>query len=47
VFDHPAQHAQDLTARTFYRVLDKLDTYEDRSLSFFPRLLRIVLVAQQ
>ncbi len=36
-----AQEAEDLTARTFYRALDKLDTYEDRGLPFSAWLFRI------
>jgi RNA polymerase sigma-70 factor (ECF subfamily) len=36
-----AQDAEDLTARTFYRALDKLDTYEDRGLPFSAWLFRI------
>jgi RNA polymerase sigma-70 factor (ECF subfamily) len=35
------QDAEDLTARTFYRGLDKLDTYEDRGLPFSAWLFRI------
>lgn len=35
------QDAEDLTARTFYRALDKLDTYEDRGLPFSAWLFRI------
>ena len=35
------QEAEDLTARTFYRALDKLDTYEDRGLPFSAWLFRI------
>jgi RNA polymerase sigma-70 factor (ECF subfamily) len=35
------QDTEDLTARTFYRVLDKLDTYEDRGLPFAAWLFRI------
>lgn len=36
-----AQDAEDLTARTFYRALDKLDTYEDRGFPFSAWLFRI------
>ena len=36
-----AQDAEDLTARTFYRALDRLDTYEDRGLPFSAWLFRI------
>jgi RNA polymerase sigma-70 factor, ECF subfamily len=36
-----AQDAEDITARTFYRALDKLDTYEDRGLPFSAWLFRI------
>ncbi|MBX3012053.1 MAG: sigma-70 family RNA polymerase sigma factor [Caldilineaceae bacterium] len=36
-----AQDAEDLTARTFYRALDKLHTYEDRGLPFSAWLFRI------
>ena len=36
-----AQDTEDLTARTFYRALDKLDTYEDRGLPFSAWLFRI------
>ena len=36
-----AQDAEDLTARTFYRALGKLDTYEDRGLPFSAWLFRI------
>jgi RNA polymerase sigma-70 factor (ECF subfamily) len=36
-----AQDAEDLTARTFYRALDKLNTYEDRGLPFSAWLFRI------
>ena len=35
------QEAEDLTARTFYRALEKLDTYEDRGLPFSAWLFRI------
>ena len=35
------QDAEDLTARTFYRALEKLDTYEDRGLPFSAWLFRI------
>ncbi|RIK29816.1 MAG: hypothetical protein DCC55_37745, partial [Chloroflexi bacterium] len=35
------QDTEDLTARTFYRALDKLDTYEDRGLPFSAWLFRI------
>lgn len=35
------QDAEDLTARTFYRALDKLHTYEDRGLPFSAWLFRI------
>jgi RNA polymerase sigma-70 factor, ECF subfamily len=35
------QDAEDLTARTFYRALDKLETYEDRGLPFSAWLFRI------
>ena len=35
------QDAEDLTARTFYRALDKLDTYVDRGLPFAAWLFRI------
>lgn len=35
------QDAEDLTARTFYRALDKLDSYEDRGLPFSAWLFRI------
>lgn len=35
------QDAEDMTARTFYRALDKLDTYEDRGLPFSAWLFRI------
>ncbi|MCL4833806.1 MAG: sigma-70 family RNA polymerase sigma factor [Caldilineaceae bacterium] len=38
---HNAQEAEDLTARTFYRALAKLDTYEDRGLPFSAWLYRI------
>ena len=36
-----AHDAEDLTARTFYRALNKLDTYEDRGLPFSAWLFRI------
>lgn len=36
-----AQDAEDLTARTFYKALEKLDTYEDRGLPFSAWLYRI------
>ncbi len=36
-----AQDAEDLTARTFYRALDRFDTYEDRGLPFAAWLFRI------
>ena len=36
-----AQDAEDLTARTFYRALDKLGGYEDRGLPFSAWLFRI------
>ena len=36
-----AQEAEDLTARTFYRALDKLDSYEDRGAPFAAWLFRI------
>ena len=36
-----AQDAEDLTARTFYRALGKLNTYEDRGLPFSAWLFRI------
>ncbi len=36
-----AQETEDLTARTFYRALDKLHTYEDRGLPFSAWLFRI------
>lgn len=36
-----SQDTEDLTARTFYRALDKLDTYEDRGLPFSAWLFRI------
>lgn len=36
-----AQDAEDLTARTFHRALDNLDTYEDRGLPFAAWLFRI------
>jgi RNA polymerase sigma-70 factor (ECF subfamily) len=35
------QDAEDLTARTFYRALEKLETYEDRGLPFGAWLFRI------
>jgi RNA polymerase sigma-70 factor (ECF subfamily) len=35
------QDTEDLTARTFYRALDKLDSYEDRGLPFSAWLFRI------
>ena len=35
------QEAEDLTARTFYRALDRLETYEDRGLPFSAWLFRI------
>lgn len=35
------QDAEDLTARTFYRALEKLDTYENRGLPFSAWLFRI------
>ncbi len=35
------QDTEDLTARTFYRALDKLHTYEDRGLPFSAWLFRI------
>lgn len=35
------QDTEDLTARTFYRALDNLDTYEDRGLPFAAWLFRI------
>lgn len=35
------QDAEDLTARTFYRALDRLETYEDRGLPFGAWLFRI------
>lgn len=35
------QETEDLTARTFYRALDKLETYEDRGLPFSAWLFRI------
>ena len=35
------QDAEDLTARTFYRALDRLDTYEDRGLPFAAWIFRI------
>jgi RNA polymerase sigma-70 factor, ECF subfamily len=36
-----AEDTEDLTARTFYRALDKLDSYEDRGLPFSAWLFRI------
>ena len=36
-----AQDSEDLTARTFYRALEKLHTYEDRGLPFSAWLFRI------
>jgi RNA polymerase sigma-70 factor, ECF subfamily len=36
-----ADDAEDLTARTFYRALDRFDTYEDRGLPFSAWLFRI------
>lgn len=36
-----AQDAEDLTARTFYKALEKLDSYEDRGLPFSAWLYRI------
>ena len=36
-----SQDAEDLTARTFYRALDRLETYEDRGLPFSAWLFRI------
>ncbi|MEM7533471.1 MAG: sigma-70 family RNA polymerase sigma factor [Chloroflexota bacterium] len=36
-----AQDAEDLTARTFYRALNKLESYEDRGLPFSAWLFRI------
>jgi RNA polymerase sigma-70 factor (ECF subfamily) len=36
-----AQETEDLTARTFYRALDKLETYQDRGLPFSAWLFRI------
>lgn len=36
-----AQDAEDLTARTFYRALDRLETYEHRGLPFSAWLFRI------
>lgn len=36
-----AEDAEDLTARTFYRALDRFDTYEDRGLPFSAWLFRI------
>lgn len=36
-----AQDAEDLTARTFHRALDALDSYEDRGLPFAAWLFRI------
>jgi RNA polymerase sigma-70 factor (ECF subfamily) len=38
---HNGQEAEDLTARTFYRALSKLDSYEDRGLPFSAWLYRI------
>lgn len=38
---HNNQEAEDLTARTFYRALSKLDSYEDRGLPFSAWLYRI------
>ncbi len=38
---HNGQEAEDLTARTFYRALAKLDSYEDRGLPFSAWLYRI------
>lgn len=38
---HNVQDAEDLTARTFYRALEKLETYEDRGLPFVAWLYRI------
>lgn len=38
---HNSQEAEDLTARTFYRALAKLDSYEDRGLPFSAWLYRI------
>jgi RNA polymerase sigma-70 factor, ECF subfamily len=35
------EDTEDLTARTFYRALDKLDSYEDRGLPFSAWLFRI------
>jgi RNA polymerase sigma-70 factor (ECF subfamily) len=35
------QDTEDLTARTFYRAIDKLNTYEDRGLPFSAWLFRI------
>lgn len=35
------QDAEDLTARTFYRALERLDTYEERGLPFSAWLFRI------
>jgi RNA polymerase sigma-70 factor (ECF subfamily) len=35
------QETEDLTARTFYRALDKLESYEDRGLPFSAWLFRI------
>ena len=35
------QDTEDLTARTFYRALDKFDTYQDRGLPFGAWLFRI------
>ncbi|MBP7963396.1 MAG: sigma-70 family RNA polymerase sigma factor [Caldilineaceae bacterium] len=36
-----SQDAEDLTARTFYKALEKLDSYEDRGLPFSAWLYRI------
>jgi len=36
-----SQDAEDLTARTFYKALEKLDSYEDRGLPFSAWLSRI------
>ncbi len=38
---HNVQETEDLTARTFYRALAKLDSYEDRGLPFSAWLYRI------
>lgn len=38
---HNVQEAEDLTARTFYRALAKLESYEDRGLPFSAWLYRI------